>query len=401
MQYYSYVARNADGEVVKGVLEAANLSEFFRIIDDRGLTCIDYTVSDSQGQENVKTIAKLKNKELILFCKKMGTMIGAGMSITNSLDIMIDASTNRKYSEIYRNIYEAVRGGTSLSQAMTAQGQAFPTLLCYMVESGEESGNIEGIFLRMSTYYDKQLKMTRKVNSASAYPKLLGFVSVCVIIALFGFVLPDLFVMFDGMAIPPLTQFMMAFSDFVTNFWPIIIFVLIIGYVLISALFRIRAVKRVVDEIKLKIPMVGKLINMIYSGRFSSTLAMLYASGLPLLETLRLSSNVIGNLYVEEKLESASDAVGSGTALSEAIEELNVFDRMLPNMISIGEETGDLDGMLNTTAEYYEGESDTAIEALLAILGPVLLIFLAIIVALILISVLVPIYNGYDTIAAG
>ncbi len=400
MQYYNYVARNTDGGIVKGILEAASLSEFYKNIDDRGLTCIEYEESQNRQRTDVKTIAKLNSKELILFCKKMGTMIGAGMSITNSLDIMIDSSTNTRYSEIYRNIYEAVRGGTSLSQAMTEQGNSFPSLLCYMVESGEESGNIESVFLRMSDYYDKQLKTSRKIKSASAYPKLLGIVSVFVIIALFGFVLPDLFTMFDGMEIPPLTQFMITFSDFVTNFWVVIVFVLIIGYVLLLSVLKIKTVKRIIDEFKVKIPGIGKLLNMIYSGRFSSTLSMLYAAGLPLLETLRLSSNVIENLYLQEKLESAAEAVGSGTALSQAISELEVFDKMLPNMIAIGEETGDLDGLLETTADYFEGESDTAIESLLAILGPALLIVLAIIVALILISVMVPIYNGYGTIAA-
>ncbi len=401
MQYYSYVARNTQGGIVKGVLEATSLSEFFKSIDDRGLTCIEYEQSQSRQRTDVKTIVKLKSKELILFCKKMGTMIGAGMSITNSLDIMIDSSSNKKYSELYRNIYESVRGGTSLSQAMADQGNSFPALLCYMVESGEESGNIEDVFIKMSEYYDKQVKTTRKVKSASAYPKLLGLVSIFVIIALFGFVLPDLFLMFEGMEIPPLTQFMIAMSDFVTNFWILIVFTLLICYLLLISLFKIRSIKMVVDKAKVKIPGIGKLLNMIYSGRFSSTLSMLYAAGLPLLETLRLSSNVIENLYLQEKLESAAEAVGSGTALSQSIEDLEVFDKMLPNMIRIGEETGDLDGLLSTTADYFEGESDTAIESLLAILGPALLIILAIIVALILISVMVPIYNGYGTIAAG
>ncbi len=398
MQYYSFKARNEKGDIEKGVIEAASTSEFFRLIDDRGLTCIDYSSTDTVNKDDVKTIAKIASKELILFCKKMGTMIGAGMSITKSLDVLIEASTNKSYIAIYRNVYEAVRGGASLSQAMTAQGKAFPTLLCYMVESGEESGNIEKIFLRMSDYFDKQLKMKRKVDSASAYPKMLLFVSVIVVLALFGFVLPDLFAMFEGTEIPPLTQFFMGFSDFVRDFWLFIVVGLVFFYLLLSSLFKMRKIKRVIDEIKLKTPVVGKLMNMIYSGRFSQTLSMLYAAGLPLLETIRLSTNVVDNLYVEEKLEAATTAIGGGTALSEAIEDMEVFDRMLPNMIAIGEETGDLDGLLETTAEYYEGESDTAIEAFLSILGPVLLIILAILIALILVAVMVPVYNSYDTV---
>ncbi len=401
MQYFSYVARDASGAVVKGIIEATNRSEFFRDIDDRGLTCINYSERENASQVEAKTIIKLTGKELILFCKKMGTMIGAGMSITNSLDVLIDSASNPRYAAVYRNIYEAVRGGVPLSGAMLAQGKSFPPLMCHMVESGEESGNIEGIFLRMSDYYDRQLKMSRKIKSASAYPKLLAVVSLGVVIALFSFVLPELFVMFEGMAIPPLTQFMIDFSNLMTEFWFVIVILLVILYVVFAALMRVRSIKKKMDWLILKLPLVGNLTRMIYSGRFSSTLAMLYASGLPLLETLRLSTNVIGNIYMEDKLEGASSAVGSGVPLSEAVGKLEVFDRMLPNMISIGEETGDLDGMLNTTAEYFEGESDTAIESLLAILGPVLLIILAIVVMLILVSVMMPIYDGYGTIAAG
>ncbi len=398
MQYYSFKARNKDGSIEKGVIEAASTSEFFKLIDDRGLTCIDYSATDSISQDDVKTIAKIGSKELILFCKKMGTMIGAGMSITKSLDVLIEASNNKKYADIYRSVYEAVRGGAALSQAMNAQGKAFPTLLCYMVESGEESGNIEKIFTRMSDYYDKQLKMKRKVDSASAYPKMLLFVSVIVVFALFGFVLPDLFKMFEGTEIPPLTQFFMGFSDFVRQYWLFLAVALVILYLLFASIFKIRKIRRVIDEMKLKVPIVGKLMNMIYSGRFSQTLSMLYAAGLPLLETIRLSTNVVDNLYIEEKLESATAAIGGGTSLSEAIEDIEVFDRMLPNMIAIGEETGDLDGLLTTTAEYYEGESDTAIESFLSMLGPALLIILAILIALILVAVMVPVYNSYDTV---
>ncbi len=398
MQYFSFKARNKDGAIEKGIIEAANLSEFFKIIEDRGLTCIDYSTNDVSGQDELPTVAKLNSKELILFCKKMGTMIAAGMSITKSLDVLIEASTNKNYTTVYRNVYEAVRGGAALSQAMTAQGKAFPTLLCYMVESGEESGNIEKIFLRMSDYFDKQLKMKRKVDSASAYPKMLLFVSVVVVLALFGFVLPDLFAMFEGTEIPPLTAFFMGFSDFVREFWLFIVVGMVVAFLMFSSLFKIRKIKRVIDEIKLKTPVVGKLMNMIYSGRFSQTLSMLYAAGLPLLETIRLSTNVVDNLYIEEKLEAATAAIGSGTSLSEAIEDIEVFDRMLPNMIAIGEETGDLDGLLETTAEYYEGESDTAIEAFLSILGPALLIILAILIALILVAVMVPVYNSYETV---
>ncbi len=273
----------------------------------------------------------------------MGTMIGAGMSITAGLDVLIDSATNKKYAAVYRNLYESVRGGVPLSESMRAQGKSFPSLICHMVESGEESGNIEDIFLRMSEYYDKQLKMSRRIKSASAYPKLLAAVSVVVVIALFGFVLPDLFIMFDGMEIPTLTRVMIAFSGFMTEFWPVIIFTFVIGYLLIISLFKTRKIKKFTDEAKLKIPVVGNLIKMIYSGRFSATLAMLYASGLPLLETLRLSGNVMNNIYMEQRLEEASQAVGSGIALSQAVEELGIFDRMLPSMIAIGEETGDLD----------------------------------------------------------
>ncbi len=399
MLYYTYTARNMSGVVVKGVLEANSNDDFFKAIDKRNLTCIAYQASDKES-EKVATTFNLNSKDLIIFCKKMGTMISAGIGVTGCLDVLIGSASNAKAANLYRRLNESVRSGMPLSQAMTEEGESFPALMYYMVQSGEESGNIDSIFLRMSEYYDKQLKTNRKIKSASSYPKMLGVVAFGVVVALFGFVLPELFVMFDGMEIPAVTRFMITLSNIVTQYWPILIIGSLLLFFLIKIIFKLNAVIRFTDKVKLKIPLIGGLTRMIYSGRFSSTLALLYASGLPLLDTLRLSTNVINNSYMAEKLELATQDVSSGVTLSKAVSDLDIFDTMLPSMIAIGEETGDLDGMLNSTAEYYEGESDSAIESILGILGPALLVLMAIVVAIILISVLMPIYNGYGSIAA-
>ncbi len=398
MLYYSYTARGPAGALVKGVLEANNADEFFKELDERELICIDYRIEKSKAKKSAPT-TKLSSKELILFCKKMGTMISAGISITGSLDLLIGSATNNKTEQLYRRVYESVRSGMPLSEAMMEQGESFTPLFNYMVQSGEESGNIDSIFLRMSDYYEKQLKTNRKIKSATSYPKMLGIVALGVIVALFGFVLPELFVMFEGMELPALTSFMISISNIVTQFWPILIILAVLLFFLTRTILQLENVVYFTDKIQLKTPLIGRLTKMIYSGRFSSTLSLLYAAGLPLLDTLRLSTNVINNRYMAEKLELAMRDVSSGVALSKAVSDIGIFDSMLPSMIAVGEETGDLDGMLNTTAQYYEGESDSAIETILGILAPALLVVMAVVVAIILISVLVPIYNGYGTIA--
>ncbi len=399
MMQYSYTAKDSSGKVVKGLVEAQNVMDLYKQLESEELYCLGYTEKELREQA-VRTIYKIKVKELVIFCRKMSTMMASGMSMTSALDTLISSTESPKLRQVYANVYEAVRGGQSFSEALRAQGNAFSALLINMVESGEESGNIDLMFTKLSIYFEKQAKLQAKIKTATTYPKLLAVLCVGVVIILFSFVLPQIFTAFSGMELPDLTKAMIAISDFLTNYWYFVVAGVVVVYFIARSMLKVPSVLYKRDRMLLRIPKIGKLLRQIYSSRFANTLSILYASGLSLINAIRLSVNVVGNSYIAHQLRSIIEEVSVGNSLSVSLEEADVFDSMLPSMVRIGEETGSLDSILNSTSEYYERETESAIEAILAILEPVMLIIMAIIIGTILISVLMPIFESYGQVAA-
>ncbi|MEG1501247.1 MAG: type II secretion system F family protein [Clostridiales bacterium] len=397
MKLYKYSAQDEDGQIIKGVFEAEDISEFYRELGSQNLFCLHY-VEDEIVPTKIKTIYKLKIKDLVLFSRKLSTMLGSGMSITNSIDIMCNSVDNPKLLKIYSNIYESIRGGNALSTAMRENGDAFPVLLINMIESGEESGNIELMCTKLAVYYEKQAKIASKIKTATIYPKILGILSISVVMILFTFVLPSIFETFAGMELPLITVIMMKASYFFVHYWYLVVALIVLIFIAVKTINEMPAARKAIDKMIIKTPKVGKLLVKIYAARFASTLAILYSSGLSLLNGIRLSVGVVGNKYIEEKLTVVMEKVSLGSSLSDSLIREQAFDSLLPSMIKIGEETGSLDSILNSVADYYDQETETSIDGLLGIMEPVLLIFLAIIIGSVLIAVMLPIFTGYGTI---
>ncbi len=396
MGTYSYVARNADGKIVRGTIDASSISEFYEKMDGESLFCTGVREIKVAGSSRPKY--KLTTKDVVIFCRKVSTMLASGITLTNCLDILCTSSDNPKLKRTYLNMYESVRGGNPLSAAMRESKGAFPALLINMIESGEESGNIDLMTDKLSKYYEKQAKIAAKIKNATTYPKLLAIVALGVIVILFAFVLPSIFQVFGDGELPPITRFMMMLSSSLVNFW--YVYVVVIGAAAfgIYLLMKLPKVRYYKDKTILYTPKIGKLISKIYSARFASTLAIMYSSGLSLLNAIRMSGNVIQNSYIESLFEKLLADVSVGQPLSVAITEIKFFDSMLANMIKIGEESGSLDTILLSVSDFYESETESAIEALLAILEPALLIVMAIIIGTVLVSVMVPIFNSYGKI---
>jgi type IV pilus assembly protein PilC len=397
MKNYRYSAKTRNGKIVKGTVTVRDLTEFYKTLENESLVCLSYTESEV-AEKKVKTIYRLKVRELSMFCRKMGTMFESGMNITNILDVLTDTAEHPRLKKIYLKLYESIKGGLPLSGALKQTGHAFPLLLINMIESGEESGNVDLMFRRLSVYYEKQAKIQAKVKTATTYPKLLAFLAFAVIMILFTFVMPTIFEMFEGQELPLITRVMVAISNFFVGGW----YFVLAGVAAIFFAYRILRTmpgfKMKYDTMLLKLPKVGALMRKVYSARFANTLAILYASGLSLLNALRLSMTVVGNAFIERSLAAMIEKISAGDSLSDAVDEAGVFETLLSSMIKIGEETGSLDTILTTTSEYYEQETDQAIDGLLGILEPVLLIVMAVIIGSVLIAVFVPIISGYGTI---
>ena len=217
------------------------------------------------------------------------------------------------------------------------------------------------------------------------------------IILLFTFVLPNMMTMFQNAEIPPITEFVMSVSGFMVNYWMWIILAIAAAAVLFLNSARMPSFRYVLDRMKLRIPITGKMNRTVYSARFARSMSILYASGIPLITSLRLSSNVLGNLYIDRLFTSLMQDVSMGESLSSAIERANVFDRLLPSMVRIGEESGSLDRILASISDYYNTESENAINRMISILEPVMLIVLAVIITIVLAAVMLPIYSMYSS----
>lgn len=393
---YVYKARTKEGKTVRGTTEANTLTEFYESLEKKELLCLGYTSQEKSTE--TKVAYRLKYKDLILFCRKVGTMLSAGMSITNCLDVMYSTETKPKLRQIYLNLYEWVKGGKSLSEAMRLTGGAFPMLLMNMMESGEESGNVDMITQKLSDYYEKQAKISSKIKTATIYPKILAIVACLVIVILFTFVLPKIFEVLGEDNIPAITQLMVNISNSLLNYWYIYVVVIVLLIIFGGLFLKIPQLKFYKDKLYIRLFLVGPLVKKIYSARFASTLSLLYASGVSLLNAIGLSMNVIDNSYIRDSLNRVVEKVSVGQSLSDSVMEINVFDGLLGSMIKIGEESGSLDSILESVSTYYETETESAIESLLAILEPALLVVMAIIIGTVLVAVMLPIFNMYGQI---
>jgi len=401
MVSFTYTASNAEGQVKKGIMEADSYVDLYAKLRENGFYCMEYKEKKERAATLTGSHKKLKVKELALFCRKIGTMLNSGLTIVNALNVLYTTASKGRAKDIFLNMYENIQKGSTLSETMWEQGKAFPPFLLSMVQSGESSGTLDMVMLQMSAHYEKENKLLNKIKAAMVYPILLLVIAIIVIILLFVFVLPRVFVIFEGNATLPVpTLVCLAISDFLVHYW----YWVILGASLIVLLFRnvlkkIPAVRLVMDKAKIKIAIFGKFNRTIYAARFARSMSVLYANGISMLEAIRLSSDILDNSYINSQLAFGVEKISSGMSLSSSLEEMNIFDPLFHSMVKIGEESGSLDAIFASIADYYDEESEAAIQKMMALLEPVLLVILALIIGFILVAVILPIYTSFQYIA--
>lgn len=394
MKSYHITAVDSNGRTIEDIITAENDQELTQIIKSKALFLLEY----KEGVSTSDSLTKLNLKSIVVFCRQLGTMVGSGIPIVQALDMLQSKAVNKKARQVFRNIYEEVQKGNSLSKAMQLQRGAFPELLTNMVMAGELGGTLDKSLGRMSVHYEKEQKLNNKVRSASIYPAILGFVSVAVILMLVTFVLPTITGMFPAENIPWTTGIILGFSNFLTKNYISIIGTLLISIVGFRLMLNIRSVKIQVDKLKLLLPIFGPLNQTIYSARCARALASLYASGVQTIEMLETTSRVLNNTYLEDSFTDVITDVSKGEYISKAIAATGSFDPMLSSMIYIGEESGSLGDILNSTADYFDDEADAALQRMIAMFEPIMLIVLGVIIGFIVVSIIQPIFQMYESI---
>ncbi len=394
MANFRYVAKSMDGKTVRGTMEASGESSLLQQLKEQGLFLVE-----AKDKDNTKKYKKFASAQLAGLCREMSALLVSGISMVRALEIISEEEgISKAQKEVYTDILIDLKRGVSLSEAMEARG-CFPDLMLGMVRSGEGSGTIDMVMNRLAKHYDRESRLNRQVQSAMTYPVVLLVMCALVVILIMTFILPQFEELFLAMETLPMpTMILMAVSDFLIQDWYVALFVLFVGGVFLRIVSKIYQVRRILDYGKIHMPVAGKLNKVIYTARFARTLSSLYSSGMPIVAALETAGATVGNVYVEEQFQQVGTTVRSGVPLSQALREVDGFVLKLSSAILVGEESGRLDSMLESTAITMEEEAEAATKRLVTLLEPVLICFMAILVGFIIIAVMLPIYESYATI---
>lgn len=350
---------------------------------------------ENTSEEN-KSTYKFKTKDLAFNCRQLSAMLSSGLTLVKALDILSKEQENDKAKRIWIDIYEQVQKGESFSTALEMQGDAFPPFLKSMVNAGESSGSLDVVMKRMEAHYDKENKMNNTIKGAMIYPIILLVLAVAVVIIIFTFIMPVLQPLFgdDYTKLNVIAQFLLKVSDFLKSKWYILIIVAVGLFFGIRYALKVPSVRYKFDMYKITAPKIGPLMVKIYTARFARTLSSLYSSGIPMVECLERSSAILNNAYISDKFDQVISEVKQGEPLSAAITRTEIFESMFCSIIFVGEEAGALDEILEKSADYYDEEADSAVQRLVSLLEPVMIIFLGVVIGLILAGVYPAIYDS-------
>ncbi len=393
---YRYTATRLNGKRVRGELQAANRQALGEQLRERGL----YLTDCSEQAANARAAKALSAQQLAEFCRELGTMLGAGVPLVRALSIMAKRDIKPAVQEVYLQLFRAIKQGSMLSDAMEGLAGVFPELLVSMFRASESSGRMEGTSLRMAEHYEKAYRLSKKVRSAMVYPIILLCVTFFVLLAVFLLILPKFFDLFSGLntPLPPITRFMLSLSVALQQHWMLVVAGVLTAILVLRLLAAAKPVRLLLDRAKLRLPVVGRLLRVIYTARFARTLSSCYASGVSIVTALRNTRDTVGNTYIASQFAALVADVRNGRSLSAAVRGVSGFDTKLAASVQIGEETGRLYDMLESTADAFDYEADTALSQLVAMLEPVMIILMAAVIGTVIVSVILPLTTLYDAI---
>ena len=400
MARYKYVITDKYGKEKKGMMESQSEEQAIARLKGDGSVVLQIreTKSLDDAAWNIQIGSGVKKKDITIFCKQFHSILTAGVTVIDGLQMVQDQTENKNLRRALLNVQANVSKGESLAGAMEQEGKVFPELLIHMVRAGEATGNLEIAFERITSQFDKDMKLVSMVRSAMIYPIVVVIVAVAVVIILMSTVIPNFRETFETMGeeLPGLTKMVIAMSDFITGH-----LVGVLGTIVGLVIFIIigkgtEPGKQFLSRVALIIPMIKNFSVKNASARFSMTMATLVMSGVPLVDALEIAGDVISNRLIRKAVKDCREEVMQGIPMSEPLEAAGVFPPMLTHMLRIGEETGTTEQMLDKVAEYYEEEVTEATRNLTTAMEPMIIIVLAVLVGGILGAVMMPMLSIYE-----
>ncbi len=405
MATFSYTVRDAAGQTRSGTSEAENAEILRRRLQEQGFTVADITQT-AAGKKRAAGggWGRVKLADLSIFCRQFSTMIDAGVSLVRALDVLAEQTQNPKLRRILIDIQQEVESGQTLSKAMSKYPKTFNNLFIGLIRAGEVGGVLEEALQRLSGFLEKDMELRRKVKAALTYPVIVVVVAVGIVVGLTTFIVPKFVELFRDLGVkelPAMTQVLVDFSDFLKTRWWMGLIIIVVSYMAIKYFGTTRVGRRVIDRIKLKVPVFGKLHHKIALARFSRTLGTLLVSGVPILQALETVAGTVGNGIIAEAVMQARARIREGDRINDPLEKSRMFPPMVVHMISIGEESGALDSMLGKIAEFYEQEVEATLQSLTSAIEPVLIVLLGFCVGFIVIAMFMPLIQVIQNLTSG
>ena len=392
------------GEVIERSYVYADESSLRRDLEGQDLMLLSVRETNSLlgGLARLFSIRKrVSSRDFLLFNQEFSALIRAGLPIVSSLEILLDRRKNETFRTALQDIRDRVKSGEALSEAFEAQGDLFPSLYASTLASGERSGELAEVISRFITYWHNLLRIKRTVVSALIYPVILASLGLGLIALLIFFILPKFSLFLEEMnaELPLISRILIGIAEFSTQNWQILLVVLITSVFAFLFWRRTPGGRLALDRFKLRIPLVGTVVRNYAQNRFTRTLATLQAGGIPLVDSLELSAQAVGNLVYEAGLFEVSEKVRRGGSLWESLDETGLITDITVQMIKVGEATGMLVEMLTNCSDFVDEEIDAQLQRLVSLVEPLMLIFMAVLVGLMLMAVYMPLIQAYG--AAG
>lgn len=399
MAEYIYQAIDKTGRTKKGNIEADTIEKAKAQIKSEGLTILKLEEASILNKEITfgRGGKKVKARDLGVFCKQFRSILHAGISIINALEMLSSQSTNKSLQEALKNVKDNVQKGETLSGAMKKESKIFPGILINMIEAGETSGSLEVALDRMATHFDKDAKLKGMVKKAMMYPIVLLIVTLIIIIIMLVKVLPNFEKTFQSMGeeLPAYSKAVMNLSNSLVDTWYIYVVVVAIVTIGYKIYAHSESGKRAIARLKLKIPVFGMLAMKTECARFSRTLSTLMAAGMPLIDAIEITGKTLDNILYKDALKEAVNQVQRGLPLSVPLKASGLFPPLVFHMLAIGEESGDVESMLVNVAEYYDEEVELTTQQATALMEPLIIVVMAVVVVAIVAAIYAPILSMY------
>lgn len=399
---YVYEAKNQNGIVTKGVVMALDRLKAEQLLVENGLVILSLTAQEESFISKVNPFGRgVKYKDLVLFSRQLATLIGARMPIMQSLRILEGQTTNTRLIEVTKGLVASVENGESLSLALSKHPEVFGNVYVSLVRSGESSGKLDKSLLYLADQLEKDYQLRSKVRSALIYPAFIVGTLFVVGLLMFKFVLPKIISVLEeqGGELPLVSKILILITNFVGVYWWLILVLMVVGGVTLRWYVATPAGRVVMDNVKIRAPIFSGIFKRIYLARFSRNLATLIAGGIPIIQALKIVAEVVNNEVYRAILLKATDGLSAGRSISDSIQGYDEFPPLVTQMVRVGEETAQLDEILNKLAEFYEKEVDEQVSTITTLLEPLIIGLIGLAVGALVAGVLLPIYNLANTIS--